>query len=114
MVARHRAEVPSDLIVKAEYISLLKTALNLQPAQEPLWAPIEAALHEMARWQASKASQSASGESANSRSDAAVVTRINRIAAMAAPLIKVLDENQRNSMIMLARTAGLDELLAVN
>jgi hypothetical protein len=111
---RHRVDVPSDIVVKAEYISLLKTALNLQPAQEPLWAPIEAALHEMARWQASKSSQIASSESASSRSDATVVMRIKRIATMAAPLIKALDENQRNSMIILARTAGLNELLAVN
>ena len=111
---RHRVDVPSDIVIKAQHISLLKTALNLQPAQEPLWAPVEAALHEMARWQASKSSQFVSSESASGRSDSAVVMRIKRIAAMAAPLIKVLNENQRNSMMMLARRAGLDELLAVN
>jgi hypothetical protein len=111
LVTRHRVDVPPDIVVKAEHISLLKTALNLTPAQEPLWAPVEAALHEMARWQASRSSPFASVESPSSPSEGAVVMRLRRIAAMAAPLLKVLDENQRNSMMMLARTAGLDALL---
>ena len=37
---------------------------------------------------------------------------VEAIAAMAVPLIKALDENQRRSMMMLARTAGLDMLVA--
>jgi len=109
--ARHSADVPSDILVKEMHISLLKFALNLRPTQEPYWAPIEAALREMARWQAAAASEF---DSASNRSGAAVVMRIKRIAAMAQPLIRVLDDSQRRSLYMLSRSAGLEQLLASN
>ena len=104
--ARHRVDVPSDVVVKERHISLLKFALNLRPEQELFWAPVEAALHDMAQWQAS------SGLDASERASNAVVLRLKRIAALAVPLIKALDDNQRRSMMMLARTAGLEMLLA--
>jgi hypothetical protein len=106
--ARQRAEVPSDVVVKETHITLLKFALNLRPAQEPFWAPVEAALHEMAQWQAKGSPET----DANGRAGSSVVHRLRRIAAMAVPLIKALDDNQRRSMMMLARTAGLEMLVA--
>jgi hypothetical protein len=106
--ARQRAEVPSDVVVKETHITLLKFALNLRPAQEPFWAPVEAALHEMAQWQAKGSPET----DANGRTGSSVVHRLRRIAAMAVPLIKALDDNQRRSMMMLARTAGLEMLVA--
>lgn len=109
--ARHHADVPSDIVVKEAHITLLKFALNLRPPQEPFWAPVEAALREMARWQAAMASEY---DAASNRSGSAVVMRIKRIAAMAVPLIRVLDDSQRRSMMMLARSAGLEQLLASN
>src|SRR5262245_12601949 len=65
---------PSDLVLKHEHISLLKSALNLRPAQEQFWLPVEAALQDMARWQAAAPVDLALGESG--RSQAAVMTRI--------------------------------------
>ena len=106
--ARQRAEVPSDVVVKETHITLLKFALNLRPAQEPFWAPVEAALHEMAQWQAKGSPET----DANGRAGSSVVHRLRRIAAMAVPLIKALDDNQKRSMMMLARTAGLEMLVA--
>jgi len=105
---RQRADVPSDVVVKEMHITLLKFALNLRPAQEPFWAPVEAALHEMAQWQAKGSPEINSSDRAGS----AVVLRLKRIAAMAVPLIRALDENQRRAMMMLARSAGLEQLLA--
>jgi len=90
------------------HITLLKFVLNLRPAQEPFWAPVEAALHDMAQWQAKGSPELNSSDRAGS----AVAHRLRRIAAMAVPLIKALDENQRRSMMMLARSAGLEQLLA--
>ena len=104
--ARHRVDVPSDVVVKERHISLLKFALNLRPEQEPFWAPVEAALHDMARWQAS------SDLDATGRAASAVVLRLKRIAALAVPLIKALDDSQRRNMMMLARSAGLEMLVA--
>jgi hypothetical protein len=73
-----------------------------------VWAPVEAALHDMAQWQAKGSPELKSSDRAGS----AVAHRLRRIAAMAVPLIKALDENQRRSMMMLARSAGLEQLLA--
>ncbi len=106
--ARQRAEVPSDVVVKEMHITLLKFALNLRPAQEPFWVPVETALREMAQWQAKSSLES----DANGRAGSLVAHRLRRIAAMAVPLIKALDEDQRRSMMMLARSAGLEMLLA--
>jgi len=108
MEGRQRADVPSDVVVKEMHITLLKFVLNLRPAQESFWAPVEAALHDMAQWQAKGSPELNSSDRAGS----AVAHRLRRIAAMAVPLIKALDENQRRSMMMLARSAGLEQLLA--
>jgi hypothetical protein len=105
---RQRADVPSDVVVKEMHITLLKFALNLRPAQEPFWAPVEAALHDMVLWQAKVSSEFDS----SGRAGSAVMLRLKRIAALAVPLIRALDENQRRSMMMLARSAGLEMLLA--
>lgn len=114
MEGSQRIQVPQEIIVKEAHISLLKSALNLRPPQLPLWTPVEAALYDMIKWQTLTSSEVASSESARSKLDAAVVARLKRIAATAAPLIKTLDENQKNTMMMLARTAGLERLLLVN
>jgi len=106
--ARRRVEVPSDVVVKEMHITLLKFALNLRPAQEPFWLPVETALREMAKWQAKGGAET----DANGHSDSSVAHRLRRIAAMAVPLIKALDDNQKRSMMMLARTAGLEMLVA--
>jgi hypothetical protein len=106
--ARHSVDVPSDVVVKEMHITLLKFALNLRPAQQPYWAPVEAALHEMAQWQATATSEL----SASGRASSAVVLRLKRIAALAVPLIRALDENQKRSMMILARSTGLEMLLA--
>jgi len=108
---RHNVEIPSDIVVKEMHISLLKFALNLRPAQEPYWAPVEHALREMAKWQAAASSEF---DSVSGRSSAAVAMRIKRIAAMAAPLIKALDDSQKRSLHSLSRWAGLEQLLVSN
>jgi hypothetical protein len=109
-----RVDIPSDIVVTELHIALLKYALNLRPTQEQFWAPVEAALRELARLQATSASDIDATERAYDRPAGGnvVATRIRRIAALAVPLIKALDENQRRAMMGLARMAGLEQLLA--
>ncbi len=99
--------LPSDVVVRREHIAIIRAALNLRPAQEQYWLPVEAALADMARWQAATETASIEGV----RSHEAVMTRLKRIAHIAAPLIKVLDDEQRQSMELLARSAGLEVML---
>ena len=117
------APIPTDIVVLEAHILVLKNALNLRPAQMPLWNPVETALYEMANWQAASSSsahfdtaqgEGAKSESAKSKSDAAVLARLKRIASTAAPLIKALDEEQKSTMMSLARSAGLERLLLVH
>ena len=109
-----RVHIPPDIVVNEAHITFIKSALNLRPAQLPLWAPVEAALYEMARWQARASADTAESESARVRSEAAVAARLKRIVAAAAPLIRALDDNQKSTMEMLARSAGLELLLPAN
>src|SRR3990172_7463476 len=73
-----------EIMVTETHIAILKNVLNLRPEQEPYWLPVQAALGDLARWQAMTASEVAS-------SDAGVKKRLKRVASAAAPLIPALD-----------------------
>ena len=103
-----RADISSDIVVKEFHIAVLKQSLNLRPTQERYWIPIEVALRDMAHWQAT------AGERGVNRPAVEVAARVKRISAVAAPLMKTLDEQQKAVVTMLARSAGLDRLLMVD
>jgi hypothetical protein len=94
-----------EIIVTETHIAILKNVLNLRPEQEAYWIPVQAALGDLARWQAMTASEVAS-------SVAGVKKRLKRIATVAAPLIRALDEDQRRNVMILARTFGFEHLVA--
>src|SRR5262249_8015908 len=50
--SRAHAEAPTDTVVTEMHIWLIKAILRLRPEQEIFWAPVEAALRELARLQA--------------------------------------------------------------
>jgi hypothetical protein len=109
-----RVETRPEIIVTKTHIALLKNVLNLRPEQEPYWVPLEAALNDLARSQAMKASEIEIVGSTSNRqaSGAGAKKRLKRLTTVAAPLIRALDENQRRDVMMLARTFGFERLVA--
>ncbi|MGC2073691.1 MAG: hypothetical protein WA694_20655 [Pseudolabrys sp.] len=95
-------------------IPRIKSVLKLTPAQEQYWAPVEAALRDLAR------RQSASSESAGlvRRISNRVVTvvlnsaAVQRLAVAARPLIGTLDAEQMRAAQGLAREMGLGPVVA--
>lgn len=111
--SRSRANIPADVVVTEAHIVLIRIVLNLRPEQASHWAPVEAALRDLARWQANTPGPELAGHSRDrAHGGTTVVRRLKRIAALARPLMKALDEDQRRDMLTLARAAGLEQLLA--
>ena len=106
--ARARPHVPADIVVTHAHIFLIKFALRLRPEQEPHWTPVENALRELALRQAK------TGETTTPEQRAEVVTRLRQIGVMARQFMKALDDSQRQSMMSLARSAGLEQLLVAS
>ena len=114
-LASIRTESSAGVVVKESHIARLKSVLNLTAEQRPYWAPVEAALRDLARNQREEASADAglvhrwSGRAVSVASDA---MRIRRLAAAARPLINVLDDGQKREAMQLARNLGFDRLVA--
>ena len=95
-------------------IPRIKSVLKLTPAQEQHWAPVEAALRELAR------RQNASSESPGlvRRISNRVVTvvlnsaAVQRLAVAARPLIGTLDAEQMRAAQGLAQEMGLGPVVA--
>ena len=100
----------SDLgiVVKESHIARLKAVLNLTPEQRPYWAPVEAALRALVRGQEA----SAGGIVQRASAAAADALKLRRLAAVARPLIKVLDDEQKRDAMVLARNLGFDRVMA--
>ncbi len=104
---------PADVVITESHIARLRTALKLTPAQVPHWAPVEAALNDLAR-------QQARGEAAGfshkltdrSSAIAATATQLRRLKAVAMPLIQTLDDSQKRDAIAFARNLGFQQLVA--
>ena len=106
------ADAQSDIVVTETHIALIKNVLNLRAEQERQWAPVETALREVARLQARAAERVAAVHARGRASGINIMRRLKRIAAVAAPLLKSLDDEQRQKLAILARLAGLEVLLA--
>lgn len=109
--ARARAEAQDDVLVTEVHIALIRNVLKLTPSQEPYWFPVEMALRQLAQLQAAKAVGTVARTSTRVNANT-VMWRLKRIAAIAAPLLKTLDENQKRDLAILAQLAGLKQLLA--
>ena len=91
----------------------IKSALHLTPAQEPYWAPVEAALRELARRQERDASDGLVRRvSKRVVSIALNSATIHRLVAAARPLVKTFNEQQMQTAHGLAQEMGLGPVVA--
>ena len=94
-------------------VARIKSALHLTPAQEPYWAPVEAALRELARRQ----ERDANDGLVRRVSKRVVQVALNsatahRLAAAARPLVKTFDEQQMRTAHGLAQEMGFGPVVA--
>jgi hypothetical protein len=102
MATRFRPAGHADFVLTDGQIHRMKAVLRLTRLQEQYWAPIEAALREMAH-------KSAAGEG---RAAAVDQAKVQRLASVAYPLLMSLDESQKRDAMAFARAMGLGDLVA--
>ena len=96
-------------------IARIKSALHLTPAQERHWAPVEAALRELAQRQERDAN---ANDGLVRRVSKRVVqialnsATVHRLVAAARPLVKTFDEQQMQTAHGLAQEMGLGPVVA--
>ena len=94
-------------------VARIKSALQLTPAQERHWAPVEAALRELARRQERDANDGLVRRVSKRAVQIALNSAtIHRIAAAARPLVKTFDEHQMQTAHGLAQQMGLGPMVA--
>lgn len=102
----------SGPVVKEAHIARLRATLNLTVEQQKYWGPVESALRALARSQAREEASAGfvarMGDKATRMAGTAV--HLKRLASAAAPLIKVLDDNQKRSAVSFAQSAGFGHL----
>ena len=95
-------------------IARIKSVLKLTSAQEPYWAPVEAALRDLARQQARAESSDGLVHRISHRVVSVVLssTAVQRLAVAARPLLAKLDEDQMRAAHSLAAEMGLGPVVA--
>ena len=97
-------------------IPRIKSVLKLTPEQRAYWPPVEAALRMLSHQK--PAAQAPQGEGLVQRvsnrvySYAVDAAALARIGAAVRPLVKVLDDRQKNDAIALCNEMGLGQVLA--
>ena len=92
----------------------LKAALKLTAAQEQLWAPVEQAFREISQAQEAGGAQGFV-QGIKHRAAAAIglnALALRRLASAAYPLIRTLNEEQKQNGLAFARSAGLESVAA--
>jgi hypothetical protein len=77
------------------HIAAAKAVLRLTPEQRRYWGPVEAALRDLVRHQGD-----------------ASASRVQRVIAAAQPLIRVLDDQQKQNALALAHALGISNIAA--
>ena len=94
-------------------VARIKSALHLTPAQEPYWAPVEAALRELARRQDRDANDGLVRRVSKRVVQVALNSAtVHRLVAAARPLAKTLDEQQMRTAHGLAQEMGFGPVVA--
>jgi hypothetical protein len=111
----HAADQAGPQIEGATKINIvrIKNTLKLTAAQKRHWPPVEAALVNIARQQARKEPDGAVKRF--SRRAMAIVfdsAAVAKLAAAARPLVGVLDDEQKQAALVLAREMGFGWVLA--
>lgn len=99
-------------LIQEGQITRLRTALNLTAEQQRHWGPVESALRALARQQAREEASTGLMQRMSDKATrmAGSAVQLKRLASAAAPLIKVLDENQKRSAVSFAQSAGFGHL----
>ena len=94
-------------------IARIKGALHLTPAQERHWAPVEAALRELARRQERDANDGLVRRVSKRVVQVALNSAtVHRLVAAARPLVKTFDDQQMQTAHGLAQEMGLGPVVA--
>lgn len=90
-------------------VGRIRSTLRLTSQQEPLWAPVEAALRHIAQQQQTQAEQAGFVRRISNRVVQIVLTSaaVQRLAAAARPLVAVLNDEQKRAASGLAQEMGL-------
>lgn len=105
----------SAVMVTYAQIARLKSDLKLTVEQEPLWPAVERAFREIGQQQSSESAAS-QGIVQGIKTRAAAIgmnaLALREIAAAAYPLIRTLNDEQKQSALAFARSIGLDSVVA--
>jgi hypothetical protein len=104
------AEPPRPEMASTQ-IARIKTALNLTPAQEQYWPPVEAALRDIVTQVAHDSGQSR-GLTARRNPASIDPERVQRLTSAAIPLLMTFDEAQKREVRRIARNMGLEDVAA--
>ena len=108
-----QALMQSGAIMSLAQVSRLKSALKLTAAQQQLWPAIERAFHEISQAQETASAQSlVQGVKSRVASIGLNALALRRLASAAYPLIRTLDDEQKQSALAFARSAGLHSVAA--
>lgn len=112
-LGRNQVVAKSGAVMSLTQVSRLKSVLKLTAAQEQLWPAIERAFHEVSQAQEAAGSQGfVQGVKNRAVSVALNALALRRLASAAYPLIRTLDEEQKQSALAYARSAGLHSVAA--
>ncbi len=98
--------------IKEAHIARLRNVLNLTADQQRHWAPVEAALRALARQQAKDEAGAGLVQrmSNRARTVAGTAVQLRRLASAAAPLVRVLNDGQKQNAISFIQSAGFGHL----
>ncbi len=113
-VRQEQAAGHSGSVIRESHIARLRASLNLKPDQQRYLGPVESALRALARQQSREASGGGfiSRMSDRATSVAGTAMQMRRLASAAAPLIRVLDDNQKQNAMSFAQSSGFGHLAA--
>ena len=109
---QHSRSTQSGTLLTHAQILRFKSVLKLTPEQQPLWPAVERAFNEMIKVQSTDASSDGFLSRVSNRAAAVGLNAValQRLASAAYPLIRTLDEAQKQSAIALARSMGLESM----
>ena len=112
--ASERANFHSEQGVASIDVGRIKSMLRLTAEQARFWPPVESALRDIARRQSSQSEQAGFVRRISHRVVSLVLdsAAIQRLAVAARPLIRVLDDQQKQSALGMAHEMGLGPVLA--
>ena len=107
------AAVQSEVVVVSHaQLTRLKSTLKLTPEQEQHWPAVERAFRDLGKQQEDSAASQGLVQGISNRAVAIGLNALalRRLAAAAYPLIKALNNEQKQSALTFARSVGLESM----